>query len=46
MKLELGRELIPWSIINNGIHENISYTHTNGVTYSFNQLNEECTTII
>ncbi|WHZ01214.1 hypothetical protein QNH48_19705 [Neobacillus sp. YX16] len=41
MKAELGRERIPWSIINKGIHENISYTHTNGAVYRINQLSEQ-----
>jgi hypothetical protein len=40
MKHELGRGLIPWSIINKGIHENTSYTHINGAIYSFEQLME------
>ncbi|WP_349729910.1 hypothetical protein [Peribacillus frigoritolerans] len=41
MKAELGRERIPWTIINKGIHENISYTHINSAVYSFNQLSEQ-----
>ncbi|WP_227936025.1 hypothetical protein [Alkalihalobacillus deserti] len=36
MKGELGRELIPWSIINKGIHENKSYTHINGAIFFLN----------
>jgi hypothetical protein len=41
MKDELGRKLIPWTIINKGIHENSSYTHINGAIYSFEQLTEK-----
>ncbi|GAE37664.1 hypothetical protein [Halalkalibacter akibai] len=41
MKVELGREFIPWSIINKGIHEKKSYTHINGTIYRFEQLSEK-----
>jgi hypothetical protein len=41
MKAELRRELIPWSIINKGIRENKSYTHVNGVIYTFKQVSEQ-----
>ncbi|MEK4486917.1 hypothetical protein MHH81_15315 [Psychrobacillus sp. FSL H8-0484] len=41
MKAELGREQIPWSIINKGIHENISYKHKDGSVYTFNQKNNQ-----
>lgn len=40
MKAELERELIPWSIVNKGIHENKSYKHVNGEIYSFKQMSE------
>ncbi|MEI3599106.1 MULTISPECIES: hypothetical protein [unclassified Oceanobacillus] len=38
MKVELKRELIPWSIVNKGIHGNKSYKHINGEIYSFKQM--------
>ena len=40
MKAELERELIPWSIVNKGIHENKSYKHVNGEIYSFKQVSD------
>lgn len=40
MKDELGRGLIPWTIINKGIHENKSYIHINGVIYSFEKFSD------